>query len=902
MPDWTSAIRTGFAAEGHEPDADVVEELTQHAEATYEAARADGRTHDEAVSQVHALLSSWCREASSLRRRPRRAPIVEAPAGSPAVFAGTLRDAQYAVRLLRRQPGYALVVILTMALGIGATTTLFSVAYGVLMRPLPWADADRLVRLTETRQGSTRARPWVMTNGTYLALQEHSSTIEGLAAWSTGRLTVTGTDRAERLRMASVSPSIFPLLRAQAMLGSVFRVEDDRTPLAVLSYGLWQQRYGADPNVVGRSIQLDGEVYTIVGVMARDFVFPDRDTQVWLPMHVPPVVSEDGKGHLLSMFFAIARLRPGATPAQAAAEATTRARHAPDSGLTAMAVFGSNGPVEVQAVPALDALTRDVKPALLVFLVAVGLLLATATMNVASLQLARATVRRREIAIRSALGAGAGRITQQLLVESLLLGLMGGAGGLLMTAALHRALPALMPADFPRLDAVAIDAGVAAFAVLLALATSIACGLMPALHAGRVNLVEALTEDGQAPIGGSGRSRAARARLVIMAGQIAVACVLLVGAALLTRSFVAMIAADRGYNPTNVLTARVPMPSFAYTPQRRAAVLAAVAERLRAVPGVRHAAFTDMLPLTPSENISAFTVPARGSSGGATVTIHAVRPVVSEDYFAALGIRLIDGRGLTEADTDTSQPVMVVNRTFAKRYLGDSPIGERLSHSAGDGREREVVGIVEDTRQQNVTDPVQPMFFLPYRQFEDGLRTAQPSVVVRTDGDPRTLIPTLTSLVHEQDPSLALESVMTMEDRVRTGLARPRLYAVLLGGFATFALAIAAVGLFGVLSYSVAQRVREIGVRTALGARPRDIVGLVLKQAVVVMIGGLAGGLWAALALVRYLSTFLYGVTAHDTVSFVMVPIGLAIVAAVACVVPARRAARVDPLRALRQS
>ena len=899
--DWKPQIRAALADAHTVPDEDVLEELAQHAAASYETARADGCDHEEADRQVRALLASWRGDASVLRRRPWRPLAVEAPAESRSPVAGIARDAQYALRLLRRQPGYALVGILTMALGIGAATTLFSVTYGVLMKPLPWPDADRLVRLSETRQGATRARPWTMTNGTYLAWRDEPSTvIEELGAWSTSTLTVAGTGSAERLRVAAVSPSVFSLLRVRPVLGASFADKEDRTPLALVSYGLWQQRFGGHPDVVGRSIQLDGALYTIVGVMPRDFAFPDADVRAWLPMHIPPVVSEDGKGTILSMFSAMARLRPGATTVQAAAEATVRARRAPDAGLTAMAVFGSSGPIEVSVVPALDALTRDVRPALVVFLVAVALLLATATANVASLQMARATVRRREMAIRSALGAGAGRITRQLLVESVLLGCAGGLLGLLMAAALHRLLPSLLPADFPRLGNVVVDGAVAAFAVALTLATSVAFGLAPALHARRVNLVEALTEDGQAPVGGGGRSRTSRARMAIMSGQIAVACVLLVGAVLLTRSFVAMIEADRGYDPSSVLTARLALPSFAYTPQRRATVLAAVVDRLRSVPGVRHAAFTDMLPLTGSENMSAFTMPPRGASGGPRVTVSAVRPVVSEAYFAALGIRLVGGRSFTEADTDTTLPVLVVNRTFATRYLGDSPIGQRLPNAAGDGREREVVGIVDDVRQQGVSDPVQPMFFVPSRQFAGGLRSSQPSLVVRTAGDPRALVPTLRSLVQEQDSSVALESIMTMEDRVWAGLARPRLYAVLLGGFATFALAIAGVGLFGVLSYSVAQRTREIGVRTALGARPRDIVRLVLRQACATTVGGLGAGLWAAYALVTYLSTLLYGVRAHDAVSFATVPVVLVIVAAIACAVPARRAASVDPLRALR--
>ncbi len=899
--DWHTRIRAAFAAERHVPDDGVIEELAQHAAATYAAARADGRSHEDAERQVQDQLASWCREAALLRRRPRRPPLIEPPPASTSGLVGIAHDMRYAMRLLRRRPGYTLVAVLTMALGIGATTALFSVAHGVLLKPLPWPDADRLVRLSETRPGGTNRFPWVMTNATYLAWQEQPSTIEEMAAWRGDTVTMTGAGEPERLRIVAATPSLFPLVRAQPLLGTLFGPDDDRGGAVALSYGLWQQRFGGDPDVIGRLIRFDGEPHRVAAVMPRAFAFPDRETRAWVPLRVRPVMGDDPNARSLSMFNAVARLRPGATAAQAAAEGTARGRFAPDLGLVGIAVFGTKAPAEVSAVPYLDAMTADVRPALVVFLIAVGLLLATATANVASLQLARATTRRREIAIRSALGAGNGRLARQLLVESALVGLAGGLVGLLLAAALHRALPSLLPADFPRLDEVSVDLRVTAFAVGLSLLTGVVFGLIPVLQARRLDLVESLAEDSLAPVGGGSRSRTARARTLIMAGQVAIACVLLLGASLLVRSFVALMSADRGYDPSNLLTAALVLPDASYTPQRRAQFLDTLLERLRATAGVREAAVTTILPLTSREAMMGFTMPPRGSASGETVQAHASMRSVSPGYFAALGVRLIEGRAFTDADTTASLPVVVVNRTFATRYLGDAALGTKLPLQLNEGQpDWEVVGVVDDLRQRSVTDPAQPEIFASYRQRATGFGSSEAYLVVRTASDPAAFVPTLRALVREQDPSLALESVMTMEDRLVTSLARPRLYAVLLGGFAIFALAIAGVGLFGVLSYTVAQRAREIGVRTALGARPLDIVRLVVGQGLAMTLGGLAVGLAASFALVRYLSTFLYGVTAYDAVSFVAVPIVLTAVAGAACVVPARRAARVDPLRVLK--
>ena len=908
MPEWTSAVRAAFEAEGHVPDADVVEELTQHAAATYETARADGCSHDEAARQVQALLTSWCREASALRRRPRRPPIVETPGGSTALFAGLLRDGQYAFRLLRRQPGYALVVILTMALGIGATTTLFSVAYGVLMKPLSWPDADRLVRVTETRQGHAGRIRGTISNATYNAWHAEHSTIEDIGGFqgvaTNTAATLSGMGDPVRVQRSIVTPSLFSVLKAHPLRGRLF-VDDDGVPggsfkpkdVVIVSYGLWQERFGGSDDAVGRVIQLDGRPFTVVGVMPPDFAFPDRVTRMWTPFAVSSVEGEQGSRRL-SIFGGLARLRPGVTIQRAAAEGTARALAAPDPGLVLMALFGASGPPEISVAPALEAMTADVRPAINVLLCAVALLLLTATANVASLQLARATTRRREIAIRSALGAGTARISRQLLVESAIVSLAGGVVGVALAAAIMRIAPAVLPADFPRAADIGLNLPVLGFAAALALVTGVAFGLLPVLHASRLNLVGSLAEGGIAPVGG-GRSGVARTRTLIMAGQIALTCVLLLGAALLTRSFVALLHADRGYDPTNLLTARLPLPP-GYPVARRIALADSLLQRLQALPGVTHAAVGNALPLVSAGGFRAIRMRSHRDPA-ADIDAQAMDRVVSPAYFATMRLRLVAGRTLSGADVETSPHVVVVNRSFAQKYLGDHPIGETLPVGPAGHVDSEVVGVVEDMRQGDVGDAPQPEIFQSYRQapFRSSF---DPLFIIRTSDDPAAHVATLRSLVRAEDPDVALDSVMTMEERVVTSLAKPRFYALLVGGFAAFALAIAGVGLFGVLSYGVAQRAREIGVRTALGATTSDIVSLVLKQALAITIAGLAAGVWTSFALLRYLSTMLYGVTPHDALSFLVVPLVIALVAALACVVPARRAARVDPLRALRQS
>lgn len=910
MPDWKQRLLRVFDANGHACDADVLEELSTHATSEYDALRARGCDAGEAERRVQDLIDVWVRDAADLRRRPKRASAIPPPAAGGVLLAGLTQDLRYGVRLLRRQPGFAAVAILTMALGIGATTVLFSVADGVLLKPLPWSDADRLVRITETRQGRTGRVVGTVSNGTFLAWRDHPSTIEDLGGWLTQTATLTGAGDPIRVSIIPTTPSLFPMLKVRPLIGRLFRDGEGargEPSLVILSYGLWQERFGARPEIAGHLVQLDDKPYTIVGVMPREFVFPDRETRAWTAWSVPPVIAEGGM-QVGVIFRAIARLRAGTTSAQAAAEATSRARSAPDMGFAARALFGAVGPIDVSAVPELQAITADVRPAILVLLAAVALLLITATANVASLQLARATTRRREMAVRAAIGAGQRRIVRQLLIENAIVGLCGGAAGLALAAGLQQLLPSLLPAGFPRLDAVALDMRVLSFALAVSVLASVACGLLPAWHTRRVNLVETLSEDGVAPIGGAMRSPMARTRALIMAGQVAIACMLLVGAALLTRSFVSLVRADRGYDPVNVLTARLPLPP-GYPAERRSQLLEALLERLCVVPGVTHAAYGTALPFVSFGGFTAFTMRSPRNPD-VELNVQAAQRVVSPDYFAAMRLRLVAGRTLTDADTTTTPPVIVVNRTFARQYLGERPLGfhipQRRPRAGGirfadEHADWEVVGVVDDMRQ-DVDSPLQPEIFASIKQITTGSTNLSfdPILVIRTAADPTTYVSTLHRLVQEQAPALALDSVMTMKDRVMTSLAKPRLYAVVLAWFGVFALLIAGVGLFGVLSFSVAQRTREIGVRCALGAQARDIVALVLRQALWIVGVGVAIGLAAALASVRLLSAFLYGISPRDALTFVAVPIVIVAVAAVACLVPARRAAKVDPLTALR--
>ncbi len=666
--DWKTDVRTALGRHQPEPDEQVVLEIAQHATALFEAERADGRSPEEAKDRIREQIEIWCRDVADYPRRRSPVPAVEPPPATSSRLTGWAHDIRYGLRVLRRQRGFTLTAVVTTALGIGAVGTLFSVAYGVLLRPLSWPNAGSLIRVWETREGGTRTLPLIVTNRTYDAWAARPETISGLAAWTAVRAVTLGDDaQGTRVQALPVNSSLFGLLGVRPSLGTIFSEAGKDLPREIiLSHGLWRERFGGAPDIIGQALIVDGISRVVVGVMPASFQFPNPEVRAWLPFRVPPVQSHEGTTQSLSMFNAMARLRPGATADQAAAEATARAGGGTRPGMVDIAIFGTKGEALIHAMPYAAFVTREVRAPVMAFLAAVGLLFLTAVASISSMQLARAAARRRELALRAALGAGLGRLARQLLVESALLGLMGGAAGIVLTAALHATLPWLLPADFPRLTDVALDWRVIAVSGVVALLAGFAFGMLPALQVRRLSLVEALTEDSRAPVGLGGRSNVGRMRAVIMAGQIAVASFLLVGAALLGRTFSALWTTDRGYEPANVLTARLMLPDRLFKPEVRASFLRDLLDQMAATPGVQAAGFTTVLPLGNVESLYGFKLPGRG---GEIVEAQAATRVVSPGYFQALGIRLAAGRTFTDADTVSSPPVVVVNHAFVRAYL-----------------------------------------------------------------------------------------------------------------------------------------------------------------------------------------------------------------------------------------
>lgn len=817
------------------------------------------------------------------------------------------QDLRHASRLFRREPGYTAIAALAIALGIAATTTIASVTYGVLLKPLPWPEPDRLLRLEERRGGRSGRVPWTITNSTYLAWSD-SSTLDGLAGWMSSSSTFSEAGEPERIRLTRVTPTAFPLLQARPLLGRVFHPEDAAARQAatmIVSYGFWRRRFGGAADIIGRSVRLDHFPYTIIGVMPPEFAFPDRETQAWISLHVPPLYSDGDRRVSLQIFGAIGRMRPDATPAHVAAEGTARARASRDPGAVALGLFGSSEPPTIVAAPALDVAVGEVRPAIRIVFAGVVLLFGTAIGSVATLQLARLAKRRREMTVRAALGASGNRLMAHWLTEAVTVGLAGGVLGMTSATLLIRLLPSILPADFPRLSDITVDWPVALASTVMTLVAISVCGLVPAIQARRIDLVQALADDHMAPVGSGMRTSVTRLRAAIMIGQIAVACVLLVGAGLLGRSLQSLINVDRGYDPHNLLTARLPLPPGS-TYAKTAAMLRAITDRLLALPDVTDASFGNALPLVSVGGLSGFDV--RLPRDRATVAkVQTLHRTVDPAYLPVMGLRLRAGRLLTDSDTETSQPVLVVNKSFADQYFDGAAVGQRLSLSLYRQAEWEIAGVIDDMKQGGIetggfvrtADTAQPEMFSSYRQYGP-MRIESIFFVARTASDPSTLAAAVRAIVREEAPTLVLDSVMTMDDRLMSSLSRPRAYALVLGGLAIFALAIAMVGLFGVLSYTVAQRSREIGVRTALGAQTADIVRLVLRSGMAITAAGLAVGLAAAALLVQTLSKILYGVGPFDPVTFTAVPLVLAFTAALACLAPARRAARIDPIRALR--
>jgi putative ABC transport system permease protein len=822
------------------------------------------------------------------------------------------KDVSYAFTMMRRNKGFTAAALLTLALGIGATTAVFSVVYGVLLRPLPYPAADRLVRLSEEHPGGVSPlRAPMLSNLTYHAWIASPQTVEAFAAYSTQQITIALPDGPARLAGAAVTPTLFSLVGATPALGRLFQ-PDEGAPGAdgflVLSDRGWRERFSADPSVVGRGVIVDGRPFVIVGVARPGFAFPDRNTLLWTPMAVrrPSPDTVAGKRGQMNVLSAIARLRPGVTPEQAAAEGTAAARTTIRP-MAANILFGIGGPPVVHVRGMVDEMTATIRPALFVLAAGVACVLLIACANVANLFLARGVARERELAVRAAIGASAARIARQLVTESLVLSATGGAAGLALAWALVRLAQVTAARDVPRLDAVRLDAPVLAFTAATALFTALAAGIAPALRGSRFDLAESLRGGDGATAGGFRGRHARRMRDGLLTAEAAFAVLLLVGATLLARSFVRLTHVDAGYTADRVLAAEVYVPGYdtaqVGTPggvakaEHIGTLIATVLARVRATSTVTSAGAGNMMPLDGATQIAGFPAPWT-APGAAPATARSLTYQVTPGYAEALGLRLRRGRLFTDADQAAGTRAWIVNEEFARLYLPPDPLGYRFEQKLDTGAvPNEIVGIVANVLKDGNDRKPQPEVYVIPR--DSGRFSGRFEIVVRAWDNAAALAPGVRALLRELEPSAAVETV-TLSQRVAASVDQPRFATTVLATFAMLALALASVGLYGVLSYSVSQRRRELGVRAALGAGKSDLVRLVIREGLGAATVGLAIGLVAAAALTRLMQGVLFGVAPLDAVSFAAAPLVLAIVAVLACLLPARRAASTDPAEALR--
>ncbi len=841
------------------------------------------------------------------------------------------RDLLHAVRGLRRSPGFAASVALMLALGLGATTAMFGIVYGVLLRPLPYPDAATIVRIGESL-GSVGGSDMWLSNRSMPLLEENAESFEQLAGYLEISARWANLDGAT-LSGAWVTPSLFPLLGARPRLGRLFTEEEGRegaSPAVLLSHGLWTTRFGSDADVVETLVDLDGELHTVVGVLPEGFGFPNPDNEFWTPLVIPPFVppSADDSAEVRTIvslvFGGLGRLRPGVSPEQAATEARTILQ-ASAAGIMARSgadqASGDGPEVAVRVVPLLEEMVGEYRPVLLVLTAATALVLLIACINAAGLLLARGVTRQRMFALCAALGAGRGRLVRQLLTESVALGLTGGVLGLAAAAVVLRAVPALVPVDVARLDEVGVDGVTVAFTVGLSVLVGLLSGAAPALQWSRLHLVRTLNEGSAQSAGGFRLLRSNRSRAVLVMAQVALALVLLVGTGLLLRSFVGLVTFDRGYDPANVVSTQALFPFSnqpSMAPEARAnsqdrygrlheRLLDEMTARLESLPDVEAFGLSRSLPFESNwDRTSETRLRVAGTptpSGWNEVPRPKVR-VVSPGYLEAMRFRLHDGRTFTRLDGSASPRVLVANETLARELFGSGPaVGQRVVSPFGEPWE--VVGVVGDvvyTGLELTAEPQAEAFFpLAQARAEQGFGYSSAIyVAVRTTGDSLAVVPFLREAVTATDPQARLGAVMTMEARLSTAVAEPRFYAVFVGSFAGLALLLAALGIFGLLSYTVAQRRGEIGIRMALGARRGDILALVARQGAALVAIGAVAGLAGAAASSRVLESLLHGVSSDDLLTFVAAPLVLVAVALVACWLPARRATRVDPIEALR--
>jgi predicted permease len=798
-------------------------------------------------------------------------------------------DVRYAARMLRKNPGFTAIVVITLALGIGVNTAIFSLVDGILLRPLPYEQPDRLVRLVQS-QRQMGLDAWNLSQASFTALRDNTHSLEAVAAYSTSGANLTGDGDPERVSIGTVSADFFNVLGLPPVLGRAFRAGED-TPgnngVCVISFGFWQRRFAGDPNIIGRSLNLSSTAIEVVGVMPAGFSFPRPEIEIWVPLALNPTRTAP---YFLK---GIARLAPGVSPSEAETETTgvlwNYAREHPNAGENRVPLDQGSA-LKTIVTPLKEVMVGATQKPLLILLCAVGLVLLIACANVANLLLARATSRVREIAVRFALGATPSRVARQLLTESLVLAVIGGAGGVMLAWVGVRML-GRMPVDgIPRIEAVTVDGRVLAFTAGLALLTGLLFGLMPALRAYRMGMVAAMHE------GGRGGTSSRRSNSALVAAQFALSFVLLIGAGLLLKSFQRLQSVELGFNPEKLLTMVVSLPPRKYSkPEQSLQFYQSLIDRLRSLPGVRAAGLTTNIPFVGDDNTDNFIVeghePGTGDEG-----VQGQLLAMTPGNLQAMGIPLLRGRDFLESDKSDSQPVAIVDETLARMYWPDGDaLGKRVE-TTGDMQWMTIVGVVGGIKQDGFAEKLQPHIYAPLAQTP----TLLAKLVIRTDASPNPTIAAIRTAVSGLDPDIPVYSIRSMNDVIGRTLNSQRLTNLLLTSFSVLALLLAAVGIYGTMSLYVGSRKNEFGIRLALGAQPGVLLRLVLREGMLLIAAGIAIGVGGALVLTRAIASLLFEVSPTDPVVFTGVPLLLVFVALAACFVPARRASRVDPMVALR--